>query len=80
MKTTIGKFDAKTGTVAVTFVHAGVTHRRAVNACLTGEGKYDKAATEARVAEVAAGVEHKIAIGAITNPPPAPELPEEPAP
>lgn len=79
MKTTIGKFDAKTNTVPVTFVHAGVTHRRAVNACLT-EGKYDKAATEARVAEVAAGVGHKIAIGAITNPPPAPELPEEPAP
>lgn len=80
MKTTIGKFDAKTNTVPVTFVHAGVTHRRAVNACLTSEGKYDKVATEARVAEVAAGVEHKIAIGAITNPPPAPELPEEPAP
>lgn len=80
MKITIGKFDAKTNTVAVIFVHAGVTHRRPVNACLTSEGKYDKAATEARVAEVAAGVEHKIAIGAITNPPPAPEIPEEPAP
>ena len=68
MKTNIGKFDAKAGTVAVTFVHAGVTHRRAVNACLTEAGKYDKAATEARVAEVATGVEHKIAIGVIVNP------------
>ena len=79
MKISIGKFDAQASTVPVTFAHAGVTHRRAVNACLTSDGKYDKAATEARVAEVAFGVEHKIAIGAITNPPPAPELPEEPA-
>lgn len=71
MKTTIGKFDSETGTVSVTFSHAGVTHRRAVNACLTEGGKYDKAATEARVAEVALGVEHKIALGVIANPPAA---------
>lgn len=69
MKITIGKFDAETRTVPVTFVHDGVTHSRAVNACLTDQGAYDQEATKARVDEVALGVEHKIALGVITNPP-----------
>lgn len=77
MKTTIGSYDAKTGQVKVTFEYNGVSHERGVNACLT-DGKYDAKATKARVAEVANGVIHKIDAGAITNPPPAPEMPEAP--
>lgn len=75
MKTTIGRYDSQTGTVPVTFDHAGVTHKRPVNAVLTEGGGYDRKGTEARVAEVAHGVEHKIALGVITNPSstPAPE-------
>lgn len=68
MKITIGKFDPATATVPATFVHGGVTHRRAVNAVLDPAGAYDAKATKARVDEVAAGVEHKIATGLITNP------------
>ena len=49
MTIAIGKFVSETGTVPVTFVYAGVTHRRPVNACLTDKGAYDKAATAARV-------------------------------
>lgn len=81
MKTTIGKFDPATGTVPVTFVHAGVTHRRPVNAVRGADGAFDAAATRIRVAEVAAGVEAKIASGAIVNPadlePPAAAAGEE---
>jgi hypothetical protein len=66
MQTTIGDFDAETKTVPVTFVHAGVTHERNVNACLD-EGVYDEEATEARVADVARGVTVKIDIGVIVN-------------
>lgn len=66
MKITIGAFDPAKATVAVTFRHKGVVHRRAVNACLTDEGTYDKAATAARVVEVASGVAHKIEAGVIT--------------
>ena len=65
MKTTIGKFDAATGTVPATFLQGGVRHQRAVNACLDQQGGYDAKATKARVAEVAAGVAHKIEIGVI---------------
>ena len=65
MKTAIGKYDPDTSSVAVTFRHAGVTHKRRVNACLDGAGAYDPAATKDRVAEVALGVEHKIALGLI---------------
>ena len=72
MKITIGKFDNETGTVPVAFAHAGVTHRRTVNACRTATGTYDKAATAERVDEVALGVEHKIALGLLVEPP-APE-------
>lgn len=68
MKTTIGKFDAETGTVPVRFVHQGVTHSRPVNAVLDENGQYDKAATALRVGEVAIGVGHKIALGVIGNP------------
>ena len=67
MKITIGKFDSATGTVPVTFEHEGVTHRRAVNACLTDKGAYDKTATAARVDDVARGVEHKIALGVLVD-------------
>jgi hypothetical protein len=76
MEFRIGKFDASARTVPVTFEHAGVTHKRDVNACLTDAGSYDKKATTARVEEVAQGVAHKIELGVITNPPPEPEAPE----
>jgi hypothetical protein len=79
MKVSIGKFDAAARTVPVTFEHDGVTHKRDVNACLTGAGGYDKKATAERVEEVAKGVAHKIKLGVITNPPPEPEVPEAPA-
>lgn len=72
MKYCIGKFDAGTRSVPVTFEHAGVKHRRAVNACLTEAGGYDRKATAERVGQVASGVEHKIDLGVVTNPPPAP--------
>ena len=67
MKTTIGKFDAATKTVPVTFSHNGVRHRRPVNACLDAAGKFDAEATAARVEEVAAGVAYKIGMGLITG-------------
>lgn len=79
MKTSIGKFDPATRTVPVRFSHAGVTHNRPVNACLTEDGGYDSESTKVRVEEVARGVEHKIASGAITNAPPPP-VPEPTAP
>lgn len=63
MKTIIGKFNPKAGTVPVTFEHNGATHKRDVNACRDTAGKYDKTATAERVAQVAAGVQHKIEIG-----------------
>ena len=77
MKTTIGAYDPKTGQVTVTFEYNGVIHTRGVNACLTEAGKYDPKSTKVRVGEVANGVTHKINVGAITNPPPAPEAPAE---
>lgn len=77
METAIGKYDAATRTVPVTFKHDGVEHSRSVNACLTDAGRYDAKATAARVEDVARGVEHKINSGVITNPPPAePDLVE----
>jgi hypothetical protein len=80
MKTTIGKFDPATRTVAVTFVHQGITHKRRVNAVLTATDAYDVKATRARVAEVALGVERKIELGAFTPlPDPEPEGDETPA-
>lgn len=69
MKTTIGRFDAATRTVAVTFSHNDVAHERQVNACLSADGKYDTKATKLRVEEVARGVEHKIDLGVIGTPP-----------
>ena len=73
MKTTIGAFDAESGTVPVKFEYASVTHRRTVNACLTEAGKYDAKSTKLRVGKVALGVERKIDLGVVTNPPPEPE-------
>ena len=67
MKITIGQHDAATNSVAVTFVHAGITHKRSVNACLKDDGSFDLKATKARVEEVAQGVEGKIALGLIVN-------------
>lgn len=77
MKITIGKYDAVTRSVPVTFEHDDVKHERSVNACLTKAGGYDKKATAERVEEVASGVQHKIELGVITNPP-AEEAPPEP--
>ena len=71
----IGKFDADSRTVPVTFTSGDVKHERTVNAVLKDDGSYDKAATKTRVEEVGQGVAHKIALGVITNPPPALELP-----
>lgn len=65
MKTKIGTFDPETGTVPVIFSHAGIAHKRPVNACLDGDGSYDPAATKLRVADVALGVVAKIEAGAI---------------
>lgn len=70
MKFTIGKFDSAARSVPVTFQHAGVTHKRSVNAVLDEQGGYDANLTKARVDEVALGVVEKIALGAITNPEP----------
>ncbi|NLR72869.1 hypothetical protein HGI47_18495 [Novosphingobium sp. ERN07] len=67
MKFTIGRFDAATKTVPVTFEADGKMHTRDVNAVLTESGKHDRAATEARVNEVAAGVAHKFALGLLGN-------------
>ncbi|MBX9661919.1 hypothetical protein [Novosphingobium sp.] len=67
MKTTIGRFNAETRTVPVTFNHGGVRHRRPVNACLDDAGNYDAAATAERVEEVASGVAYKIDMGLITG-------------
>lgn len=60
MRKMIRKFDPATRTVPVTFTHAGVTHRRTVNAVLDDQGEYDRDATRARVDEVAVGVQNKI--------------------
>lgn len=66
MRTRIGKFDPATGTVPVTFTHAGVVHRRPVRACFDDAGIYDQDATRTRVAEVALGVAAKIEGGALS--------------
>ncbi|HWL46296.1 MAG TPA: hypothetical protein VNQ31_01140 [Sphingomonadaceae bacterium] len=71
MKISIGQYDAASRTVAATFRHGGVTHRRAVNACHDGAGGYDKAATATRVDAVARGVAVKIAAGAVSSAPAA---------
>lgn len=76
MQITIGKFNAATGTVPVTFSEGEVEHERDVNAVLGEGGAYDRKATRARVDEVALGVAAKIAAGVIRNPPPAPADPE----
>lgn len=63
MKITVGRFDAGTGTVPVTFEQNGKSHSRQVNAVIGEDGKHDRAGTLARVDEVAAGVANKFAIG-----------------
>lgn len=63
MKITIGRFDAATGTVSVTFEQDGKSHSRSVNAVVGKDGKHDRAATLARVDEVARGVANKFALG-----------------
>lgn len=81
--TKIGRFNAETRQVPVTFTAGEIVHKRDVNAVLKTDGSYDAAATKERVAEVANGVAHKIDLGVITVPPPvagAPELPEGEAP
>lgn len=67
MRFRIGKFDADTHMVPVTFRDGDIVHRREVNAVLTDDGGYDRAATRARVQEVANGVANKIALGLITS-------------
>lgn len=63
MKITVGRFDAASGTVPVTFEQNGKSHSRAVNAVIGEDGKHDRAATLVRVDEVAAGVANKFALG-----------------
>lgn len=65
MKITVGRFDAATGTVPVTFEQDGKSHARSVNAVIGEDGKHDRAATLARVDEVAAGVANKFALGVL---------------
>lgn len=65
MKVTVGRFDAATGTVPVTFEQNGKTHSRSVNAVIGEDAKHDRAATLARVDEVAAGVANKFALGVL---------------
>lgn len=65
MKITVGRFDAATGTVPVTFEQNGKSHSRQVNAVIGEDGKHDRAATLARVDEVAAGVANKFALGLV---------------
>ncbi|WP_343611110.1 hypothetical protein [Novosphingobium sp.] len=74
---TIGAYDAATQppSVPVTFIYAGVTHQRNVNACLDAAGAYDAAATAERVIAVGNGVKYKIKLGALVNLPPEPEAP-----
>lgn len=63
MRITVGRFDAGTGTVPVTFKLGDKSHSRAVNAVIGEDGKHDRAATLVRVEEVAAGVANKFALG-----------------
>lgn len=65
MKTTIGKFDPETRTVAVTFTEGAIKTTRQVNAAVTEDGSYDRAATLVIVAQQAAGVAEKIRLGII---------------
>nr|DAI68394.1 MAG TPA: hypothetical protein [Caudoviricetes sp.] len=67
MKITVGRFDAATGTVPVTFEQDGKSHSRSVNAVIGEDGRHDRAATLARVDEVAAGVANKFALGLLGN-------------
>ena len=69
MKITIGRFDAATGTVPVTFEQDGKSHSRSVNAVVGKDGKYDRGTTLARVDDVAAGVANKFALGLLGNAP-----------
>lgn len=73
MQIKIGKFDAETRSVPVTFTSGTIVHERSVNAVTKADGSYDRAATKARVDEVAQGVAHKIKLGVITAPAPAPK-------
>lgn len=73
LSTNIGKFDADTRTVPVTFTCGVIVHKRSVNAVLKADGGYDRIATKARVDDVANGVAAKIAAGVITAPLPAAE-------
>lgn len=68
----IGKYDAETRDVPVTFTSGEIVHPRRVNAVLKANGTYDAAATREQVQQVANGVAAKIAAGVITNPPPEP--------
>lgn len=65
MKMTISPLDRASATVSVTFVHAGVTFTRPVNACLAADGSHDRKATVIRCEEVARGVQAKIEAGHI---------------
>lgn len=76
LTTKIGAYNPETRAVSVTFTSGSVKHTRDVNAVLATDGTYDRAATKLRVDEVAQGVAQKITVGAITNPPPEPDLPK----
>lgn len=69
MKIRIGKFNAQTGTVPVTFTDGAKRHVRDVRA-VVAEGIYDAPATRVRAEEVAAGVAAKWEIG-LLGPEPA---------
>lgn len=69
LTSSIGRFNAKTGSVPVTFTAGDIVHRRDVRAVLTAAGKCDRKKTSERVAEVARGVAAKIDLGVIVAPP-----------
>ena len=71
VKIRIGKFDAATATVPVTFSDGANRHVRDVRAVLT-DGAYDADATRTRAEEVGAGVAAKWAQG-LLRPQEAPE-------
>ena len=70
VKSTMGKYDPETRTVAATYAVGDVTHSRPVNAVLKPDGSFDKAATRQRVEDVGRGVAHKVAAGLFAAPAP----------
>lgn len=63
IKIEIGRYDAQTRTVPVTFRTGKIEHRRDMPACVTPEGKHDRAASLVRVEELKRGFARKVELG-----------------